>query len=479
MRSFASLTRHVWELFTSERQPGWKKLLQLFAVCCTASFISSSLLFLGLYSSLTHFPLVTLAIVASVWIALSIALFSSKHVRCFAALFVLSCGLREGRNALITAGTGIVAAGNIQSIFHNIKVLADSITCNIEAEHFALIKHYVEAIQWIYNQIKFSSNPFKDIVSLSDEFNTFYIISDEGFKLRLNTTKQQIQSVTNHISSILAIQPYISQRLFPFMGLFLVVLGTYLFIRKFVSTQSAKFKNIYITKRFIGFDEQQKNQQKPSVLPLNKKERKVYLTIPSLSLTQKEKKNIGCFFLPVFTNLCIWALFAAIDYMVYWLIFSVSKHLQELPEIEVHLKVYYQKNEDNFIINTGKVIQNNFHLKIPLFKHDCIPKPEFPLLSTWIQIGVIIFFLIIFGLFSSILVQLKVLVSSSFYPNIEMTRIRYLHSKLLRSREKPPQKNVKRKLNSFAQTLQFWFPIFQAMGTIRKKEKDMINENKV
>lgn len=112
-----------------------------------------------------------------------------------------------------------------------------------------------------------------------------------------------------------------------------------------------------------------------------------------------------------------------------------------------------QKNEDNFIINTGKVIQNNFHLKIPLFKHDCIPKPEFPLLSTWIQIGVIIFFLIIFGLFSSILVQLKVLVSSSFYPNIEMTRIRYLHSKLLRSREKPPQKNVKRKLNSFAQTV--------------------------
>uniref|UniRef100_A0A674I3X2 Dendrocyte expressed seven transmembrane protein n=1 Tax=Terrapene triunguis TaxID=2587831 RepID=A0A674I3X2_9SAUR len=462
---FASITRHIWGLFVSERKPGWKNLLQLFAVCSTVSFIISSLLFLGLHSFLAHYPLVSLAISGSTWIGLSTGLCSSKHMRCFGTLFVLSCSLREGRNALIAAGTGVVVAGNIQNIFHNLKILADSIVCNLEIERFSFIKDYIKIIQWIYNETKRLSNPVEEVVSLSDKFNVSYLISDENLKMKLNNTKQQIQSVTNHISSILAIQPYINQGLLPIIGILLVPLGTYLFFRKFLGTHSVKFKNIYITKQFIKFDEHQRQQQKPCVLPLSKKERKKYVIVPSLCLTHKERKSIGRVLIPVFTNLCIWVLFAAVDYLLYWLIFSVSKHLQALPALEVNLKVRYQTTNVSF--NSS------------LFKHECLPKPEFLLSSTWLQLGCIIFCLIIFALFSTTLMQLKILVSTSFYPNIEMKRIHYLHAKLLRKRSKIPQKNVKRKLNSFATKFHFWFPIFKAMGMVRKKEKDMININNV
>ncbi|XP_037748064.1 dendritic cell-specific transmembrane protein isoform X1 [Chelonia mydas] len=479
MRIFASITQHIWGLFVSERKPGWKNLLQLFAVCCTVSFIISSLLFLGLHSFLAHYPLVSLAISGSTWIGLSIGLCSSKHMRCFGTLFVLSCSLREGRNALIAAGTGVVVAGTIQNIFHNLKILADSIACNLEIEQFAFIKLYIKIIQWIYNEAKRLSNPVEEVVSLSDKFSVSYLISDEDLKMKLNATKQQIQSVTNHISSILAIQPYISQRLLPIIGILLVPLGTYLFFRKFLGTHSVKFKNIYITKQFIEFDEHQRQQRKPCVLPLSKKERKEYVIVPSLRLTHKERKSIGRILIPVFTNLCIWVLFAAVDYLLYWLIFSVSKHLQALPKLEVNLKVRYQKNENTFIFNNGERKTMNLNFSSSLFKHECLPKPEFLLSSTWIQLGCIIFCLIIFALFSTTLTQLKILVSTSFYPNIEMKRIHYLHAKLLRKRSKFPQKNVKRKLNSFATTLHFWFPVFKAMGMVRKKEKDMININSV
>ncbi|CAM2106915.1 unnamed protein product [Caretta caretta] len=252
MRIFASITQHIWGLFVSERKPGWKNLLQLFAVCCTVSFIISSLLFLGLHSFLAPYPLVSLAISGSTWIGLSIGLCSSKHMRCFGTLFVLSCSLRE-----------------------------------------------------------------------------------------------------------------------------------------------------------------------------------------------------------------------------------VSKHLQALPKLEVNLKVRYQKNENTFIFNNGERKTMNLNFSSSLFKHECLPKPEFLLSSTWIQLGCIIFCLIIFALFSTTLTQLKILVSTSFYPNIEMKRIHYLHAKLLRKRSKFPQKNVKRKLNSFATTLHFWFPVFKAMGMVTKKQKDMININNV
>lgn len=88
--------------------------------------------------------------------------------------------------------------------------------------------------------------------------------------------------------------------------------------------------------------------------------------------------------------------------------------------------------------------------KIPLFKRNCIPHPELALSTTWIQLGVIIFFLIMFGLFSGLLTQLNILVSSSFYPDTEMKRIHYLHAKLLKKRAKIQEETGK---NMFARTV--------------------------
>ncbi|XP_074841536.1 dendritic cell-specific transmembrane protein [Carettochelys insculpta] len=471
MRIFASITQHIWGLFVSERKPGWKNLLQLFAVCYTISFIISSLLFLGLHSSLAHYPWVSLAISGATWIGLSIALCSSKNMRCFGTLFVLSCGLRDGRNALIAAGAGIVVAGHVQSIFRNLKMLADSIVCNLEAEQFAFLKYYVDIIKWISKQARHLSKPLKEVVSVNDKLNVTYLISDEGLKMKLNNTKQEIQNVANHISSVLAIQPYISQRLLPITGILLISFGTYLFFRKFLGINSVKFKNIYITKQFIEFDEQQRQQQRPCILPLNKKERKKYVRVPSFTLSHKERKRMGRFLIPLFTNLCIWVLFAVIDYLLYWLIFSVSKQLQDLPKLEINLTVSYQNNENKFIVNEGEVKTTSAPFSISLFKHECLPQPQLSLSSTWIQLGCIIIFLIILALLSTTLTQLKILASTSFYPNIEMERMHYLHAKLLRKRSKLSQKKVKKKLNSFATKFHFWFPVFKTLKMVRWKEK--------
>ncbi|KAM6125987.1 LOW QUALITY PROTEIN: dendritic cell-specific transmembrane protein [Pterocles gutturalis] len=475
MRTFVSIARSAWGIFISERKPGWKYLLQLFAVCSVVGFLSSFLLFLGMHFSLAHHPLGPLLVSGFIWILLSVALSWFKHLRCFSVLFLLSCGLQNGRNALITAGTGVVVAGNIQNIFHNLKVLADSITCHLEYEQFALIKYYVEAVKWIYEAAKLSTELSKYIVLPRHEFTPSYSISDDALKQELNDTKQEIQRVANQISFMLTVLPYIGQKVLPIVGIFLASFGTGL-IKKFVGSHSAKFKNAYVTKGFIAFDEHQKQQQRPCLLPLNRKERKDYVMIPSFCLTRKDRKNMQYFFLPVIIHLCIWLLFAAVDYLFYWLIISVNKHLQEVPDLEIRLSLFQQRNENSFIIGMREHIAKTDPFKISLFKHDCIPRPELALSTTWIQLGVIIFFLIIFGLFSGLLTQLKILVSTSFYPDAEMKRIHYLHAKLLKKRAKLQEKTGK---NGFARTVNFWFPIFKAREAVRKKERSVANDNMV
>lgn len=109
-----------------------------------------------------------------------------------------------------------------------------------------------------------------------------------------------------------------------------------------------------------------------------------------------------------------------------------------------------QKNADKFIFNNGEIVDKKTSFKIPLFEPACIPKPKFSLSATWVQLGVIISFLIVLGLFASILIQLKIVVMASFFPNIDMKRIEFLHTKLLNRRSKLPKRNMKKKQNPFA-----------------------------
>ncbi|NXS86939.1 DCSTP protein, partial [Erpornis zantholeuca] len=468
MPAFISIARNAWEIFISERKHGWKYQMQLFAVCSAVGFLSSFFCFLSMHFSLTHHSSGPLLISGFIWIFLSIMLFCFKHLRCFSVLFLLSCGLKNGRDALITAGTGVVVASNIQNIFHNLKILADSITCHLKHEQFALIKYYVEVIKWIYEVAKLPAELPKDIVVLKHKFIPSYSISDDALKQELNDTEQEIQRMANQISFMLTILPYIGQKVLPIVGIFLISFGTGLFIKKFVGSHSIKFKNTYITKQFIAFDEHQKQQQRPCLLPLNRKERKDYVTIPSFFFTRKERKKMLCSFLPVIINLCIWLLFAAVDSLFYLLIISVNKYLQEVPDLDIQLSLFQNKNEKSYIISMKEHIAKTDSFKIPLFKHNCIPHPELALSTTWIQLGVIIFFLIIFGLFSGLLTQLKILVSASFYPDTEIKRIRYLHTKLLKKRGKLQEKTRK---NRFARMVNFWFPILKAREAVRKKER--------
>ncbi|NXX47083.1 DCSTP protein, partial [Tricholaema leucomelas] len=469
MQRLVSIARTAWGVFISERQPGWKYLMQLFTVCSVVGFFASLLLFLGMHFSLPHHSSGPLLISGSLWVLLSIALSCFKHLRCFSALFLLSCGLQSGRNALITAATGVVMAGSIQNIFHNLKVLADSITCHLECEQFALIKYYVEAVKLIYEAARLPPE------LLRDEFTPSYSISDHALKRELNDTKQAIQKVASQVSFMLTLVSCIGQKILPLVGIFLASFGTGLFIKRFVGSCSAKFMNIYITKQFIAFDECQKQQQRPCLLPLNREERKTYVTIPSFCLTRKDRKNMQCFFLPVIVNLCTWLLFAAVDYLLYWLIISVNKHLQEVPDLEIKFIFSQRRNQNGFIFDMRDHVAKVDPFKISLFKHDCIPQPVLTPSTTWIQLGVIIFFLIVFGLFSGLLTQLKILILASFYPDTEMKRIHFLHAKLLQKRAKLREKPGKK---AFASRVHFWLPILKAREAVRKKERSVAMEDR-
>lgn len=460
-----SIFLRLWGTYVFPRSPSWLDFIQHLGVCCFVAFLSVSL-----FSAAFYWILPPVALLSSVWMITCVFLCCSKRARCFILLAVLSCGLREGRNALIAAGTGVVIFGHVENIFYNFRGLLDSMTCNLRAKsfsvHFPLLKRYTEAIQWIYG-LATPLNLFDDLVSWNQTLVVSLFSPSHALEAHMNDTRGEVLGVLHHMVVTTELLTSVGQKLLALAGLLLILVSTGLFLKRFLGPCGWKYENVYITKQFVRFDEKERHQQRPCVLPLNKKERKKYVIVPSLQLTPKEKKTLGLFFLPVLTYLYMWVLFAAVDYLLYRLISSMNKQFQSLPGLEVHLKLRGEKQGTQGVVHDSA-------FNISMFEPSCIPKPRLSVSETWVPLSIILLTLIILGLLSSMLMQLKILVSVSFYPKVERERIEYLHAKLLEKRSKQPLREADGKPSLYFKKIHFWFPVLKM---IRKKQTIPANED--
>ncbi|XP_034372962.1 dendritic cell-specific transmembrane protein isoform X2 [Arvicanthis niloticus] len=456
----------LWGTYVFPGNTGWMDFIQHLGVCCFVAFLSVSLL-----SSAFYWILPSVALLSAVWMTTCVFLCCSKRARCFILLAILSCGLREGRNTLIAAGTGVVIFGHVENIFYNLRGLLDSMTCNLRAKsfsiHFPLLKRYSEAIQWIYG-LATPLDLFDDLVSWNQTLVVSLFSPNHALEAHMNDTRGEVLGVLHHMVLTTELLTSVGQKLLALAGLLLILVSTGLFLKRFLGPRGWKYENIYITRQFVLFDEKERYQQRPSVLPLNKKERKKYVIIPSFQLTPKQRKNLGLFFLPVLTYLYLWMLFAAVDYLLYRLISSVNKQFQSLPGLEVHLKLHGEKQGTQ-----GVVHDSTFN--ISMFEQSCVLKPRLSVTETWVPLSIILLTLIILGLLSSMLMQLKILVSVSFYPEVGRERVEYLHAKLLEKRSKQPLGEADTRLSLYFTKIHFWFPVLKMIGkkrTIPANEDD-------
>ncbi|XP_011371580.1 dendritic cell-specific transmembrane protein [Pteropus vampyrus] len=274
--SVSDIFLSLWETYVSPRSSGWMDFMRHLGACCSVASVSAGLLSVAFSWLLSPFT-----VFATSWVIVCILLCCSKHVRCFVLLFFLSCGLREGRNALIAAGTGVVIFGHMENIFHNFQGLLDSMTCNLRAKsfsiHFPLLERYIKALQWIYGLATHQSL-LDDLVSWKQTLEVSLLSPSQALEAQLNDTKGKVLGVLYQTVTATKALSSLWQQLLALTGLLLVLLGTGLFLKRYLDPCGWKFENVYITRQFVQFDERERHRQRPCVLPLNKKERKKFIS---------------------------------------------------------------------------------------------------------------------------------------------------------------------------------------------------------
>uniref|UniRef100_A0A8C4T8U5 Dendrocyte expressed seven transmembrane protein n=1 Tax=Erpetoichthys calabaricus TaxID=27687 RepID=A0A8C4T8U5_ERPCA len=389
----------------------------------------STLLFFALFVVLKYSIVVSLVVPSAVAVILSGILFSSKTARCISVLFFLFFGIHKSKDIYLKFGTAVVIFWNVTNILNNLKALADTLMCNLEVQknfiNVSLIAKYEELIKWIFQAWKASME--MGIMDVNIDMKGKVTISSNCWTEKFDASKDRLKIFAQNALFVLEMISNIaniSQKMFFALSSLSVLIHLTMYLRKYLN--STEFENIYITKRFMDFDEKVKAAGKPHVLPLTEKEKKTYIMVTFSCLSIKSVKTVIKFFIPVFIGLTTWLSLMGVDYFLYWLILRTNVYFQTFSPIDVPLWSPVKIRGEGCW---------NFSFSMVLFEETCLPKPTLFIYNSLAPLSILCIFLIMLGLLSSKLLELKLLVVSYFYPEIEEQRIEFLHQKIIKNRE--------------------------------------------
>lgn len=320
------------DVFISGKRNDLKGTLILLLSCSFSSVLLSSLLLLYLLFCMRYDLAVAGGIAGCFGTLLTIALVLSKKVRCLGTLFIISLFMKKSRNLLLTAGTSLVILRNFHNTVENLTGLLRSLICNLKAKKADIIapfSQYVELLKWIENRLKGITD--FGILEVNSKLKVSPILEVEDVNLteverRLNETVVYAQSIMSRVFSV-------TENIFPAIGVLVLLMFILLHIRKFHS--DLKYKNRFISSKFVEFDEKQKAEGKPHVLPLTEKEKKLYTALLSVRPTTKEGKAMLKFGVPVISHFVAWVMFITVDTLLYSFVAIVTTQLSELDTFQI------------------------------------------------------------------------------------------------------------------------------------------------
>ncbi|XP_076592805.1 dendritic cell-specific transmembrane protein [Chaetodon auriga] len=443
------------DVFITGKRDGIRRTLLLLLTSGFSSLLLSSLLLLYLLFTLNYELAVAAGIAGCFGTLLTVALFLSKRVRCLGTLFVISIFMKKSRNLLLTVGTSLVVLRNIRNTLENLIGLVRSMICNLKAKKAAIIdpfSNYVKMLKWLGNMLKGVTD--LGVLNLDSKLKVSPRLESEQFREKLTDAEQKLNETVKYVQSIMNTVSSVSEKMFPAISFLVLMMFIALHIKKFCNDM--KYENRFISSKFVSFDEKQRAEGKPHVLPLTPEEEKLYTTVPSARPTAREGRAMLKFGIPVVSHFVSWVIFITVDALLYCFIDIVTTKLSELEPFHVPLLISIKGIATLIGIPFGEEDhQQDFSYSVTLFEKKCLPKPKLLLYNSVVPLAAILLALLIMGLMAAKVAQLRLMVCERFFFTAAEARVEYLHAKILRKRSKRRM----RCLTSLYFKPQFWCPL--------------------
>uniref|UniRef100_A0A665ULM1 Dendritic cell-specific transmembrane protein-like domain-containing protein n=1 Tax=Echeneis naucrates TaxID=173247 RepID=A0A665ULM1_ECHNA len=436
------------DVFTTGNRGSFQRKFILLLTCSFSSLLLSTLLLLYLLFHLRYETTVAGVITGCFGTLLTIALFLSKRVRCLGTLFVISVFMKKSRNLLLTAGTSLVVLKNIHNTLDNLTGLLRSVICNLKAKKSAIMapfSNYVKMLKWIGSVLKGVTD--LGVVNVDSQLKIAPRLESEKFREKLNEAEQRLNETVKYAQSVVSAVSSVTDRMFPAISFLVLMTFIVLHIKKYCSDM--KYQNRFISSKLVSFDEKQKAEGKPHILPLTSKEWKLYTTIPSARPTTRESKAVMKFGVSIVVHFVVWAIFITVDALLYWFVDIVTTKLSELEPFHVPLLMSIKVSVCEKVLQEITILTYNIfcdRLFLYLFREWQVLSLLF--YSSIFPLAVILLFLVFMALMTAKMSQLRLMVCEQFFSKVAEERVEYLHAKILRKRLKRRKEENPRSLSS-------------------------------
>ncbi|XP_033496991.2 dendritic cell-specific transmembrane protein [Epinephelus lanceolatus] len=447
------------DVFTTGKRDGFQRTLILLFTCSFSSLLLSSLLLLYLLFTLNYELAVAGGIAACFGTLLTVALFLSKRVRCLGTLFVISIFMKKSRNLLLTAGTSLVVLRNIRNTLENLTGLVGSMICNLKAKKAAIVapfSNYVKLLKWLGNMLKGVTD--LGVVNLDSKLKVSPRLESEKLKGKLIEAEQQLNETVKYVQYLMNTVSSVTDKMFPAISFLVLMMFIALHIKKYCNDM--KYQNRFVSSRFVHFDEKQKAEGKPHVLPLTPEEEKLYTAVPSARPTTREGRAMLKFGVPVVSHFVSWVIFITVDALLYCFVDIVTTKLSELEPFHVPLLMSIKGIVTLIGIPFGEEThQKDFSYSVTLFEKQCLPKPKLLLYNSVVPLAAILLTLLIMALMAAKVAQLRLIICEQFFSTAAEQRVQYLHAKILRKRLKKRKEKNNCSSTSLYFKAHFWCPL--------------------
>ncbi|XP_062255158.1 dendritic cell-specific transmembrane protein [Platichthys flesus] len=458
-QSLADFGFLVVDVFTAGKRESFQRTLILLLTCSSSSLLLNTLLFLYLLYTLDYDKAVAGGIAGCFGALLTGALFLSKRIRCLGTLFVISIFMKKSRSLLLTAGTSLVVLQNIRSTLENLTGLLRSMICNLKAKKSAItapFSNYVNMLKWIGNMLKGITD--LGVVNFDSKLKVSPRLESEKFREKLSEAEHQLNETVKFAQSLVKTVSSVADRIFPAVSFLVLMMFIALHIRKY--RIDMKYQNRYIGGRFVSFDEKQKAEGKPHLLPLTPEEGKLYTAILSARPTARERKAVLKFGASIVFHFVTWVIFITVDALLYFFVDIITTKLSELEPFNVPLLMSIKGIATLIGLPLSEEShQKDFSFSVTLFEKKCLPKPKLLLYNSIFPLAVILLVLLIMALVAAKVTQLRLMVCERFFSTAAEERVAYLHAEILRKRLKRRKDKNNSSLRSLIIKPRFWCPL--------------------
>ncbi|XP_071326271.1 dendritic cell-specific transmembrane protein [Trachinotus anak] len=447
------------DVFTTGKRDSFQRMFILLLTCSFSSLLLSALLLLYLLFHLDYETAVAGGIAGCFGTLLTVTLFLSKRVRCLGTLFVISIFMKKSRNLLLTAGTSLVVLKNIDNTLQNLTGLLRSMICNLKAKKSAIIApftNYVKMLKWIGSILKGVTD--LGVVNVDSKLKVSCRLESEKFREKLSEAEQRLNETVTYAQSLVSTVSSVTDRMFPAISFLVLMTFIALHIRKYCSNM--KYENRFISSKFVRFDEKQRGEGRPHILPLTPEERKLYTTIPSTRPTTRESKAVLKFGVSVAVHFVVWVIFITVDALLYCFVDIVTTKLSELEPFHVPLLMSIKGIATAIGVPFSEENHHkDFSYSVTLFEKKCLPKPKLLFYNSIFPLAVILLTLVVMALMVAKMSQLRLMVCERFFSTAAEERVEYLHAKILRRRLKRRKEKNTCGLTSLIVKPHFWCPL--------------------